>query len=203
MNEFTIKYIKHALFSDGEIELEASRDYNDIDLDWGNTENLNIHRQYEPNIGWAWDGKVSAKGVTWGGCVESLDELLRHGVAIPTLDQFENIILLTETSEEIPTAAYVCRVFRALGERGILKRIKGLLVGRPKAWEFSKQNSFEQKTEYRKQQREMILEVVRKYNSTIPIVQNLDFGHTDPQIPMPYGSKVRIETGSRKIFANF
>ncbi|KKR72232.1 MAG: Peptidase U61 LD-carboxypeptidase A [Candidatus Roizmanbacteria bacterium GW2011_GWB1_40_7] len=203
MNEFTVKYLKYALFDEGEIELEASKEYNDIGLDWENPDNLSKNRLYEPNVGWIWNGNQNAEGITWGGCVESIDELLRHGVTIPTLDEFESIILLTETSEEIPSADYVRRVYRALGERGILKRIKGLLVGRPKAWEFDKQNSTEQKEDYRRQQRETILEIVRKYNSTIPIIQNLDFGHSDPQVPMPYGSKVRIDTQNKKIFANF
>ncbi|MDP3982822.1 MAG: LD-carboxypeptidase [bacterium] len=203
MNEYTIKYLKHALFDEGEIELEASTEYNDIGLDWSNPENLNKSRLYEPNAGWLWNGKQNAEGISWGGCVESIDELLRHSVDIPTLSDFENIILLTETSEEIPSADYVRRVYRALGERGILKRVKGLLVGRPKAWEFDKQNSTEQKETHRKQQRDMVLEIVRKYNSNIPIIQNLDFGHSDPQISMPYGSKIRIDTQNQKIFANF
>jgi muramoyltetrapeptide carboxypeptidase LdcA involved in peptidoglycan recycling len=203
INEYTIKYLKHALFDEGEIELEASKEYNDIGLDWENPENLNKSRLYEPNDGWSWDGVQNAEGISWGGCVESIDELLRHGVDIPSLSDFENIILLTETSEEIPPADYVRRVYRALGERGILKRIKGLLVGRPKAWEFDKQNSTGQKEIYRKQQREMVLEIVRKYNPDIPIVQNLDFGHSDPQISIPYGSKIRIDTQNQKIFANF
>lgn len=55
-------------------------------------------REYEPNEGWSWDGDKNVAGLLWGGCVESVDEILRHGVEIPTLDQFENIILMMETS---------------------------------------------------------------------------------------------------------
>lgn len=203
MNEFTVRYLKLALFEQGEAELEASEDYNDVGLDWSNPKNLDKERIYEPNAGWFWDGNKNAEGVTWGGCVESIDEILRHGVAMPSLKDFENIILLTETSEEIPTANYVYRVYRALGERGILERVKGILVGRPKAWEFDKQNNKGEKDEYRKQQREAILETVRKYNQSVPVVQNLDFGHTDPQIPMPYGMPARIDTTNKKIFVTF
>lgn len=203
MNDFTTKYLKHALFDEGEIEIEASKEYNDVGLDWSNIENLSKSRIYEPNIGWVWDGNQNTEGIAWGGCVESVDELLRHGTEIPTLDDFENIVLLMETSEEIPSADYVRRVYRALGERGILARVKGVLVGRPKAWEFDKQNNTEQKEAHRKQQREMVVEIVRKYNTTVPIVQNMDFGHTDPQIPMPYGSKVRIDSENKKIFVSF
>ena len=160
-------------------------------------------RTYEPNEGWIWSGSETGEGITWGGCLESIDELLRHGLPIPTLEQFENIVLMTETSEEIPSADYVYRVYRALGERGILQRVKGVLVGRPKAWEFDNPQSAEQKKEYREKQRETILKAVREYNPTIPIVQNMDFGHTDPQIPMPYGSKVIINPHDKKITINF
>jgi muramoyltetrapeptide carboxypeptidase LdcA involved in peptidoglycan recycling len=203
IHPFTLNYLKKALFEKGEVELEASNEYNDIGLDWEDSENLKKQRIYEPNEGWIWDGSVNANGITWGGCLESIDEILRHGVAMPSLEDFEGIVLMTETSEEIPTANYVHRVYRALGERGVLERVKAVLVGRPKAWEFDKQNSTEQKADYKRQQRETILETVRKYNATIPIVQNMNFGHTDPQVPMPYGKKVRVDSESKKILVEF
>lgn len=203
INDFTVKYLKLALFEEGEFEIEASEEYNDMGLDWNDPENLNHQRTYELNEGWVWDGNANVEGITWGGCVESIDELLRHEACIPSLKGFGNIILMTETSEEIPSANYVHRVYRALGERGILERVRGILVGRAKAWEFDKQNSTEQKKEYRKQQQETILEVVRKYNSKVSVIQNMDFGHTDPQIPMPYGSKVRIHAKSKRILVKF
>jgi len=203
MNEYTLKYLKLALFEEGEVETEASKEYNDMGLDWNDPENLNKQRVYEQNEGWFWDGSKNAEGITWGGCVESIDELLRHAISVPSLEDFENIVLLTETSEEIPTANYVHRVYRALGERGILERVKAILVGRPKAWEFDKQSSKEQKEEYRKKQRETILEVVRKYNRSVPVVQNLDFGHSDPQIAMPYGMPTRLDSEKKKISITF
>ena len=203
INDYTLKYLKLALFEQGEFEIKSSKNYNDIGLDWNNPDNLMKQRFYESNDGWVWDGSNNAEGITWGGCVESVDELLRHAITIPSLKDFENIILLTETSEEIPTVNYVYRVYRALGERGILERIKGILVGRPKAWEFDKQNNKEIKHKYREEQREMILDIVRKYNQLIPVIQNLDFGHSDPQIPMPYGTIAKIDSSNRKIFVNF
>lgn len=203
MDDFTVKYLNHAMFTGGEVELELSDVYNDIGLNWNDHENINKERVYEKNDGWFWDGEMDAEGITWGGCLESIDELLRNGVQIPTLKDFENIILITETSEEVPSSHDVFRVYRALGERGILERVKGVLVGRPKAWHFNKQNTTEQKAEHRKEQREAILKIVREYNKTVPIIQNMDFGHTDPQICMPYGSKVRILSSEKKIFAEF
>jgi len=129
--------------------------------------------------------------------------MLRHGVEIPSLEQFENIVLMMETSEEIPSADYVSRFFRAFGERGILERIKGIVVGRAKAREFDKLCNPEERAVYRKEQQEAIVKTVRAYNMNIPIVQNMDFGHTEPQIPMPYGNKIRIDSRNKRIFAQF
>ena len=203
MDEYTVRYIKHALFEEGEFELIASETYNDQGLNWDDVSLLKTKRQHWPNEGFIWNGDKNTEGVLWGGCVESVDEMLRHGVQIPTLEQFENIVLMLETSEEIPSADYVFGVFRALGERGILERVKGVLIGRAKAWEFDKPNTLEQKVEYRKQQQETVVRAVRKYNTEIPVIQNMNFGHTDPQIPMPYGNKIRIDAGEKRVFVTF
>lgn len=203
MDEFSVKYITHALFDEGEFQLVASTEYNDRPLDWGDQENLNKKREQSKNEGWYFNAPQDAKGILWGGCLESVDEMLRHNTPIPTLEQFKNIVLMLETSEEIPTHDYVRRFFRALGERGILKHVQGVLVGRPQTWDFNRLVSSEESSKFKSDQRETILNEVRKYNKNIPIVQNMDFGHTNPQIPMPYGSTVRIDANLKQIWAQF
>lgn len=203
MDAYTVDYIKHALFDEGEFELIASPTYNDQGFDWNDSSLLAIKRSHWPNSGHLFNGIKDGTGLLWGGCLESIDEMLRHDVPIPTLTQFEHIILMLETSEEIPSSDYVFRVLRALGERGILARVQGVLMGRAKAWEFDKPHTFEQKVAYCQQQQETVQAVVRQYNQTIPLVQNMNFGHADPQIPMPYGQTVRIDAQSKKLFAQF
>jgi len=203
MDEFTVEYLKHALFDNGIFELKSSPIFNDIGLNWNDPLTLDQKRRYQENDDWYWDGINNGEGITWGGCLESVDELLRHGTTIPNLKDFENIILFLETSEEIPTSAYVFRVMRALGERGILKKVKGLIVGRPKAWEFDKQNSDEEKIVYKNEQREIILNSFRKYNNFSPVVQNFDIGHTAPQICLSVGKKIIIDSENKKIKIDF
>lgn len=203
MDDFTKEYLRKALFEEGEFELKSSETFNDEALDWNNPSTLSQRRKYESNEGWVWNGKNFVEGITWGGCLESIDEMLRHSIEIPNLKEFENIILLTETSEEMPSSDYCFRVYRALGERGILSRVKAILNGRPQAWFFDKQLSSEEKKSFKSQQRNVILETVRKYNSSCPVVQNLDFGHTNPQIPIPYGRMMKIDSTNRKIYASF
>lgn len=86
-----------------------------------------------------------------------------------------------------------------LGERGWFDKLSGVIIGRPKAWDFSQQNTAEQKAEYRITQRETIVSVIRQYNTTIPIVQNVDFGHTDPQIILPIGRTATLSPSSGSI----
>lgn len=203
MEDFTIRYLRKALFEGGEIELDSSDNYNDVGLGWDDPANMKRDKLYEPNEGWVWDGEANAQGFTWGGCLESIDEILRHNNRLPSLEQFEQIVLITETSEEIPDHDYVRRIYRALGERGILERIKALLVGRPKAWEFGKEKSAAEKADYRLRQQQTIIETVRTYNSSAPIVQNLDFGHTNPQICLPYGALAKIKSPARTISIRF
>lgn len=203
MDDFTVKYLREALFNGGNVELGASPVYNDIGLPWKDPDSLDQRRKYEPNEGWYWDGDTDAAGISWGGCLESIDEMLRHGIDIPKLDEFEEVVLFTETSELLPEHRYVARVYRALGERGILGRVRAILVGRPKAWDFGKSRNAREKAAYRARQRESILEMVRAYRPDIPVVQNLDFGHTAPQICLPVGRRVEVLPSEKKIVAEF
>jgi muramoyltetrapeptide carboxypeptidase LdcA involved in peptidoglycan recycling len=203
MDPMTVKFLQAGLFSGGRRELEASHEFNDEDIRWGDEKNLTMRRRYQPNEGWYWDGERNTRGYTWGGCVESVDELLRHNHQIPSLADFERIVLILETCEELSSANYVMRVMRALGERGILARLQGVLMARPKAWNFEQQLSDEQKIEYKRAQREVVLQTVRRYNPTAPIVQNLDFGHTAPTLCIPYGGEVEIKSDSRSITVEY
>ena len=94
-------------------------------------------------------------------------------------------------------------ILTGFGERGWLDKFQAVLVGRPKAWEFDKQNSTVQKAEYRKQQMETVIKTMRRYNNKIPIIQNLDFGHTDPQVALPNGGMVRISSNEKKIYLSY
>lgn len=203
MHPFTLKYIDIALFQKGKFEVEQSSSFNDIGLNWSDKKTHNQIRRYQENEGWYWSGEESVSGILWGGCLESIAEMLRHRIKLPSLEELSDIVLALETSEGIPDKDYVMRVLRALGELGILGKIKGLLMGRPKAWEFNNQKTDKEKIVYKKEQCEIVERIVRRYNANAPIVQNLDFGHTSPQIPLPFGRRVYLESEERKIFADF
>lgn len=203
IHPFTERWLRRALFARGEFALEASNDFNEVELDWENPANLTERREYLPNAGWQWHGSGNAQGILWGGCLESIAELLLHGVSIPSLQQFESVVLMTETSEEMPSADSVRRVWRALGERGILERVQAVLVGRAKAWAFNQPRTLPEREAYRSEQYETTLETIRRFNPHAPVIMNMDFGHTDPQLPMPCGMPVRIVASERRVYADF
>lgn len=203
MFNITVNSLNHALFDEGEYELEVSAEYNDEGLDWSVKENLDKPRKLDKNIGLVWDGEKDVEGVLWGGCVESLIVQSSTGKYLPKDEDLEGAVLFIETAEDIPEHWIVEYLLTGFGERGWLNKFRAVLVGRPKAWEFDKQNNEEAKAKYAEEQRKTVVEVVRQYNPSIPLVQNLDFGHTDPQIALPNGGKVRVVGSQKKIYISY
>lgn len=203
MHDFTVKYLNNALFESGFIELESSPEYTDIGLDWTDKENLTKSRMMEPNDGWFWDGDNDAEGILWGGCIESLLAQTASDIYLPESRDLDGTVLFLETAEDIPEHWLVEYLLTGFGERGWLEKFSAIIVGRPKAWEFDKQNPTEIKQEYAKNQRKTIIDTIRYYNKTIPIVQNLDFGHTDPQISLPMGRVMKLDSKNKKISVDF
>lgn len=199
MFPMTVASIKNALFVGDEYEVKASELYNDIGLDWSEKSNLEIPRTMEKNDDLYWDGEGVVEGRLWGGCVESLIFQSTAGKYLPKDNDLDGVVLFIETAEDIPEPWIVAYLLRGFGERGWFEKIKAVIVGRPKAWDFSKQNSPEQKAKYRKEQREEIVASIRQYNATIPIIQNLDFGHSDPQILLPSGGTIKIDSHKKTI----
>lgn len=203
MTDMTVRSIRHALFTGGETGLEVTEQYNDIGLDWSDPANLVRTRQFEPNDGLFWDGSADAEGRLWGGCVESLIFQSTTGIYLPKDEDLDDTILFLETAEDIPEHWIINYLLTGFGERGWFDRIRGVFIGRPKAWERDKPHDAEWKAAYRAAQRQTVLRAVRTYNPTIPVVQNLDFGHTDPQVLIPMGNKARIDAAAQKIYLTY
>ncbi|MFT4186626.1 MAG: LD-carboxypeptidase [Micrococcaceae bacterium] len=201
----TIESLKQALFKMGEFELPATDKFTDVNLDWANQENLTKPRLLETNEGWHWDGDAPAKGIIWGGCVESVIAQVSANEYLPKTEDMKGVILALETSENIPDHWVIKYLLTGFGERGWFDndKIQAVLIGRPQGWSLEKQNDAPWKAEYREKQRETVIEAVREYSSDIPIIQNLDFGHTDPQVILPLGNTARIMPNDKKIYLRY
>jgi muramoyltetrapeptide carboxypeptidase LdcA involved in peptidoglycan recycling len=203
MHDYTVEYLETAFFADdldafGEIE--PAEAFTDEDLDWGDPDNLDRHREMEPNPGWTFAGaETRVSGRTWGGSFEIVDQQLRTDRYLPAPEDLDGCVLLLETSEELPAATRVRESLIGMGERGLLERFAGVLVGRAKARNPVEDPGPDARTEYRQRQRETVADVLAEYNPDAPVVFDVDFGHTAPVVPVPVGGRVEIEPASQTI----
>jgi len=138
---------------------------------------------------WHWlQGENRVQGRLFGGCIEVL-EFLKGTPFWPDGNFFKNKILFFETSEDKPTVSILKYMLRNYGSAGILESLNGILFGRARSY------SDQEKADLDK----MIVQVVSGEfgRSDMPIVTNLDFGHTDPQIIMPIGILAEIDRRNR------
>lgn len=162
-------------------------------LDWGEPSNQEKKRALNPCTGWKYlQGKGVRQGHLLGGCIEVFD-WLRGTELWPNSDAWKNAILFLETSEEAPPPSNVKYMLRAFAALGVLKQLSGILFGRPGGGVPIKQfDEYDQ----------VILQVVRDEENLddLPIITNMDFGHTDPMFVLPYGVMVEIDC-ERKQFS--
>jgi muramoyltetrapeptide carboxypeptidase LdcA involved in peptidoglycan recycling len=202
LHPYSERSLRRALFEDSIGELDAAGEWTDLTVGWDQSkaEYKNATLDYEP-LGWRWHGGTgSVTGRLWGGCLSIIAWQLMTDRYLPEPEELDGAILALETSEELPSADRVRRVLTCLGERGLLERFDGVLVGRPATQNWRESRSAEEREQYRTSQRETITEQVHRYNPDASIVFDLDFGHTDPTAPIPIGGRVRIEPEERIVF---
>ena len=136
----------------------------DFGRPWTDPRALSEFGAREPSEPWTWAGPSAVvEGRTWGGCIEVIDQI---AVAdrMPSAEDLAGAILLLETSEELPPADEVKRWVRALGERGVLEQVAGVLVARPPVSELnSSVPGPDERARLRAAQRDTIIEQVTRY----------------------------------------
>ncbi|MCL6733707.1 S66 family peptidase [Streptomyces neyagawaensis] len=205
LHAVTAESLRAALFTSGPYELRPAERFNDIERDWADPATFDAEPGSRPGAGWTWvNADRVVEGRSWGGCLEILGWLLMADREVPhDLSVFDGGVLFLETSEELPSGEEVFRTLRNMGERGLLGRFSALLMGRPKTWSFEKPNSPEEAERYASGQREAVLRAMRVYAPDTTIVFDVDLGHTDPQVVMPYGGAVRVDGPARRITVSY
>ena len=161
-------------------------------LPWENPENQLIRRKLNPSTGWKFhQNEGVVEGQLFGGCVEVLD-WLRGSDYFPTATDLQGAVLFLETSEEAAPPSFLTRFVRCLAAMGILEGLNGILLGRPGGG--VDPNTFHEYDD-------ALCKTVREeYGlNDMPIVTNMDFGHTDPMFVIPIGMKVRINSTKQEI----
>ncbi|MGW3419550.1 S66 family peptidase [Streptomyces phaeochromogenes] len=205
MDPLTAESLRAALFTSGEYELRPAGRWRDIDRDWADPATFASEPETRPGSGWTWiNADRVVEGRSWGGCLEILAWLLMADREIPRdLSVHDGGVLFLETSEELPSAEEVFRVLRNMGERGLLQRFSALLMGRAKTWSFDNPNSPQEGARYAVEQREAVLRAMRAYAPDTTIVFDVDLGHTDPQIVIPYGGVIRVDGPARRVTVTY
>lgn len=185
MFSHTRAYFEKAVCSGQPVgEVSPSAQWTEEFLDWSQKLDLSRPRRMQPADGWAWLKPGKAEGILLGGCLESLDHL-RGTPCWPEEQDWQGALLFIETSEEAPPPERVDSMLMDYENMGVFDLIGGLLVGRPMRY------SPEQKALLR----EVLLARTAKYR--FPLVAEMDFGHTAPQITLPLGCRARLDSAAQ------
>jgi muramoyltetrapeptide carboxypeptidase LdcA involved in peptidoglycan recycling len=76
-------------------------------------------------------------------------------------------------------------------------------MARAKAWNVDQPLEPPARAAYRAAQREAVLRALREYAPETMAVFDVDFGHTDPQLVLPYGGRIRVDGPARRITVTY
>ena len=136
-------------------------------------------------------GNAKFEGQILGGCLETIFDIFDNSRyedtvylcqkynLFPSLNEWENKILLLETSEERPKPELFRKMILKLQEYGIFDVISGLIIGKP------------QNEEYYNEYKQIILDEIR--NKNLSIVYNINVGHSTPRCIIPFGVNAKVD----------
>ena len=165
--------------------------YSDGYRDWSDPSYGAALKPLQFSRGWQFlQGNGIHHGETFGGCIEVL-EWLKGSPYWPTADFWQGKILFLETSEEKPSITDVTRWLRSYGIQDVFRKVAGVLIGRARDYTLGEQIALDV----------AVLQVIRDEfgATTIPIVTNVDIGHTDPQFIVPLGITMQIDCNEQRI----
>lgn len=170
--ESTLQSFTECLFRDDPFELSAAKSWTDDAwfLDQDN-------RGPVENDGWWILGAGTASGQTVGGNLCTFSMLPGTPFMPPLAD---SILLVEDDLEEQPV--HFDRSLNSVLQQPGAERIRAILIGR-----FQKQSNMT---------RHLLEQIVP---TGIPIIANVDFGHTSPISTLPIGGTIEIETAAPRI----
>jgi muramoyltetrapeptide carboxypeptidase LdcA involved in peptidoglycan recycling len=181
---FTDRYLRAAWFGDQPIAFGASDAWTDEFLDWDAQADLARPRELRPSEGWVTIRSGRARGPLFGGCLESI---CWHLTGSSAWTDPTGAIFLLETSEEAPSPAYVDAYLTDLEQLGVFDAAAAVLVARPYG--------------YTPDDAERLWEVVarRTEAAALPVLANVDAGHADPKLTLPFGVSAELDAGRQEL----
>ena len=187
--KYTVEHFNKALKSAKPIgKILPSKKWTDEVLDWSKKLDLTRPRKVKENKGFEWLREGKAKGEIIGGCLSSIV----HLAGTRFWPSYKNKILFLELPEgqefdKGEPLPYVDWYLAQLDLLAVFEEIKGLIFGRPFRYKDQEVRVLKQK----------LIERTKEYD--FPILFGADIGHTDPQITIPLGTQVLIDS-ERNVF---
>jgi len=175
--DYTQEYFKKCLLSDAPFEINPSKKWSD-DSWYKNQRERNLIE----NDGFLIINEGEASGTIIGANLCTLN-LLQGTEYFPSL---ANSILFIEDDEESLPHTFD-RDLQSLIHIPDFKDVKGIVIGR-----FQKASKIAN---------EILIKIIKskKELDNLPVIANVDFGHTDPKITFPIGGEVNLVANRNKI----
>ena len=178
--DYTLDYFKKCVFSEEYFEILHSKKWSD-DKWYKDQEN----RNFSKNEGWIVINEGMAKGTLLGANLCTLN-LLQGTEYFPSL---ENSILFLEDDETSKPVDFD-RNLQSLLHLPEFEKVQGIVIGR-----------FQKASEMTNEKLIKIIKTKKELNK-IPVIANVDFGHTQPMITFPIGGEIKIKAKNDKIVIN-
>ncbi|RAL14150.1 S66 peptidase family protein [Aspergillus homomorphus CBS 101889] len=190
---FTVEHFLHVLTNPGKVVGPLPRsqrcavEHNPFQF--GENASMEV-REMGVSPPWRWVRRGRAEGRLYGGTVHIV-ERLQGTVYAP--DSWAGRVLLLESamggdSLHLP---YALSRFRGnlvdLALSGVLGQISGLVIGRGYKYDAGMQDELAKVIEE-------VLDVVVGRKDEVPVLMNVDVGHTSPFLTLPFGARVRLDS---------
>jgi len=175
--EYTIDYFKKCLFSDDQIDLHPGRIWSD-DPWYRNQDD----RRPTSNDGYLTINEGEAEGTILGGNLCTIN-LLQGTDFMPSL---EDTILFLEDDDD-STPEIFDRDLQSLVHQPGFAGVQGIAIGR-----FQKASRMTD---------DLLRKIIQSKDAlkNMPVIANVDFGHTDPKITFPIGGRARMRADNPSI----
>ena len=172
--DYTLDYFKKCLFKNDPFEVKPSESWSD-DKWYKDQDN----RKLIPNEGWLIINEGNAEGTILGANLCTFN-LFQGTEYMPSLN---NSILFLEDDETSKSSDFD-RNLQSLIHLPDFSEVKGIVIGR-----------FQKESEITNGLLTQIIKTKRELNN-IPVLANIDFGHTSPIISFPVGGTCKVEATS-------
>jgi len=188
MFDYTKQWIHEVLFSSERIgEVPPAECWTSEHLAWEETNRTTIRKTIESEGLEMLQGSGKVEGKLIGGCIDVL-EVIKGTKIWPEEKMWEDTILFLETSEETPHPSQVEHWLRNYGAQGIFEKVRGVIFGKP------------YDNRYYEEYKDVIRKVIRDELKLrdLPLIYNMNFGHTSPMMVLPYGARAEIDCDEMK-----